>query len=44
MALAGIASEWVVSRRKKKRGPAMTFVMLWMTRPLWGLFLPKDAR
>jgi len=29
--------------RKKKRGPAMMFLSLWLSRPLWGLMLPKTG-
>lgn len=28
---------------KKKRGPAMMFLSLWLSRPLWGLMLPKGG-
>jgi peroxisomal 3,2-trans-enoyl-CoA isomerase len=27
---------------KKKRGPAMMFLSLWMTRPLWSILLPSN--
>ena len=30
--------------RKKKRGPAMMFLTLWLTRPLWGLLLSGQKR
>ena len=30
--------------RKKKRAPALTFLLLWLMRPVWALLLPKEHR
>ena len=30
--------------KKKKRGPAMMFLSLWLSRPLWGLMLPRNEQ